>query len=268
MPICAAGHNSTDDEYCDVCGIRMSAAPPSGSVGRLPPPTGPSMAFPPPVDPPGPAAASQGGVCVDCQTPKTGRFCEECGRDHHSSAPPAPQSTPTAGVPRQPPGPAREPLQPPSGSVPQQGPSGVYSAPSNPLTGSWTAVITADIAYYRSQVDRGELDPALIVFPPYSPQRRVPMYGARIHIGRSSRTRGIAPEIDLGTAPEDPAVSHLHAVLIAKPDGSWALVDPGSANGTMLNGSPDLVPVNTEIPVNDRDRIYVGAWTVITLRRG
>lgn len=265
MPTCAAGHNSTDDEYCDVCGIRMSAAPPSGSVGRLPPPTGPSMAFPPPVDTAG-ASAPQGGVCADCEFPVTGRFCEACGRDHHSSAPPKPRPAPEPA-----PVPPPVPQMPDYGvqqQVPAQAPSQPGSLPSNPITGSWTAVVTADLAYYRSQVDRGELDPGVIAFPPYSPQRQVPMYGSRINIGRGSRTRGIAPEIDLSTPPEDPAVSHMHAVLIAKSDGSWALVDPGSANGTMLNGSPDLVPVNTEIPVNDRDRIYVGAWTVITLRRG
>ncbi|PSK96296.1 FHA domain-containing protein [Murinocardiopsis flavida] len=262
MPTCAAGHNSTDDEYCDVCGIRMSAAPPSGSVGRLPPPTGPSMAFPPPVDPGG-APAPEGGVCADCQFPVTGRFCEACGRDHNSTAPPKPQVPEPAPEP-----PPVPPVPPVADTGGPQVPAQARSQPSNPITGSWTAVVTADLAYYRSQVDRGELDPGAIAFPPYSPQRQVPMYGSRIHIGRGSRSRGISPEIDLATPPEDPAVSHMHAVLIAKPDGSWALVDPGSANGTMLNGSPDLVPVNTEIPVNDRDRIYVGAWTVITLRRG
>ena len=42
----------------------------------------------------------------------------------------------------------------------------------------------------------------------------------------------MTPEIDLSTEPADPGISHLHAVLIAEPNGTWRLVDPGSTNGT------------------------------------
>ena len=35
--------------------------------------------------------------------------------------------------------------------------------------------------------------------------------------------------------PADPGVSYLHAVLIAEPDGGWAVLGPGSANGTQVN---------------------------------
>jgi pSer/pThr/pTyr-binding forkhead associated (FHA) protein len=36
-------------------------------------------------------------------------------------------------------------------------------------------------------------------------------------------------------SPADPGVSHLHAVLIAEPDGGWVVLGPGSANGTQVN---------------------------------
>ncbi len=73
------------------------------------------------------------------------------------------------------------------------------------------------------------------------------------------------PEIDLGAPPEDPGVSHLHAVLLAQPDGTWNLVDPGSTNGTTVNGGSEPIPVNVPKPMADGDRIHVGAWTTITL---
>jgi predicted component of type VI protein secretion system len=52
-------------------------------------------------------------------------------------------------------------------------------------------------------------------------------------------------------------------VLLAGPDGGWALFDPGSANGTFLNGRE--IPTGDLTPLHDGDRINVGAWTAITL---
>jgi pSer/pThr/pTyr-binding forkhead associated (FHA) protein len=113
-----------------------------------------------------------------------------------------------------------------------------------------------------------EPDSGVIAFPPYCPERRVPIGGEQVRIGRHSSSRGVVPEIDLRVAPEDPGVSHIHAVLLARPGGSWVLVDPGSMNGTSLNGSTATIPLNVEVPVGDGDRIHVGVWTTITLRKG
>ena len=96
-----------------------------------------------------------------------------------------------------------------------------------------------------------------LAFPPYSPERTLPLAGERVRIGRQSSV-----ELEL----DDPGVSHLHAVLLAR-EGGWLLVDPGSTNGTTLNGSDDELPVNIEVPVTDGDRIHVGAWTTIVLRK-
>jgi pSer/pThr/pTyr-binding forkhead associated (FHA) protein len=60
-------------------------------------------------------------------------------------------------------------------------------------------------------------------------------------------------------------VSHTHASLVPNDDGGWALVDHGSTNGTFLNDNPDAVPANRPIPLSAGDRVYVGAWTCITL---
>jgi pSer/pThr/pTyr-binding forkhead associated (FHA) protein len=61
-------------------------------------------------------------------------------------------------------------------------------------------------------------------------------------------------------------VSRLHAMLIAGPDGTWSVVDLGSPNGTMVNGSE--IRQGEEVPLRHGDRINLGAWTVITMTLG
>jgi pSer/pThr/pTyr-binding forkhead associated (FHA) protein len=126
-------------------------------------------------------------------------------------------------------------------------------------------VIGADRGHYEAMISLGGPDAARVAFPPYCPERQVPLSGPEMRVGRRSRSRSLEPEIDLSGPPEDPGVSHLHAVFLAQPDGTWELVDPGSANGTLLNGK--TVEVNTPLPLADGDRVHVGAWTVITVRR-
>ncbi len=87
-----------------------------------------------------------------------------------------------------------------------------------------------------------------------------------MRIGRRSASRGITPEIDLANPPVDPGVSREHARLLAQPDGSWALVDEGSTNGTYVNGCSQRVPTKAPVPLADGDRVHLGVWTTITLR--
>jgi pSer/pThr/pTyr-binding forkhead associated (FHA) protein len=68
--------------------------------------------------------------------------------------------------------------------------------------------------------------------------------------------------------PEDPGVSHQHAVLVQQPDGTWAVVDQNSTNGTTVNGSEEPIQPFVPVPLQDGDRVHVGAWTTITIRRG
>jgi pSer/pThr/pTyr-binding forkhead associated (FHA) protein len=62
-------------------------------------------------------------------------------------------------------------------------------------------------------------------------------------------SRGLEPEIDLPGPPLDPSVSHLHAVLTAEPDGTWAVLDPASSNGTIVNDG-EVVP-GVRVPLHD-----------------
>jgi hypothetical protein len=56
-------------------------------------------------------------------------------------------------------------------------------------------------------------------------------------------------------------------VLVRQPDGTWGVVDSGSANGTYLNDQLEPIPPNQLVPLAEGDRIHVGAWTTITLNR-
>jgi serine/threonine-protein kinase len=134
---------------------------------------------------------------------------------------------------------------------------------------TWVAVVSADRAYYDSvwaaDVPAGEI----ISFPDGSPQRRFPLTGMEILIGRRSVSRGIHPEIDLTTAPGGPptdtGVSREHAKLVVSPDGSWSIIDLGTENGTLVNGT-DVIP-GKPVPLREGDRINLGMWTVITITR-
>ncbi|MET9710235.1 FHA domain-containing protein [Nocardiopsis alba] len=185
-----------------------------------------------PPRPPPPGSAQRGGPCPECRTPRIGRFCEECGYDFSARA-----------------------TEPPANEGGRGG-------------ARWRAIVGADPAYYQYMVDQGMLDPERIVFPVGLRRRGVPLEGERVRVGRGNRARGLVPEIDLGGAGGDPAVSQIHAVLLARPGGTWALIDPGSTNGTTINGTADPIGRDVAVPLNDGDRIYLGAWTVIILQKG
>jgi hypothetical protein len=144
------------------------------------------------------------------------------------------------------------------------------AAPTAPWTPgaaaqSWSAVVSADRGYYDNVRRVSGSAAQGIDFPPYAAERRFSLAGTQMRIGRHSASRGLYPEIDLTGPPTDPGISRLHAVLIARQDGGWAVLDPGSANGTMVNGSE--IPVNQQVPLRNGDRINMGAWTAITVQQ-
>ena len=152
-------------------------------------------------------------------------------------------------------------LEPPAGEQHLQAPQ-----PSG--RGTWVAVVNADRDYFDDMMARSGPDAAGLYFPPYSPERRVPMTGrGQLRIGRRSHQRGTVPEIDLSIAPEDPGASHQHALLQEQPDGGWVVIDQDSTNGTSINGGADPIAAHQPIPLQDGDRIHVGAWTTITVHR-
>jgi hypothetical protein len=185
-----------------------------------------------------------GDPCQRCGTASSGHFCETCGFDFvngtHGVEPPA--SGPAAG--------AAEP--------------GSGSAPERATLGPWTAVVSADWLYYESMITAGGQDATALPFPGYCAERRFRLTGPEMRIGRRSASRGIEPEIDLTGPPADPGVSRLHAALIAGPEGGWAVLDPGSENGTLVNDK--AIATGVPVALADGDRIHLGLWTMIVIQ--
>jgi pSer/pThr/pTyr-binding forkhead associated (FHA) protein len=100
-------------------------------------------------------------------------------------------------------------------------------------------------------------------FPDSYPERSFELTGPQMRIGRISLTRETAPEIDLTGPPADPGVSRLHAILVCQPDGTWAVVDPGSENGTIVNGTE--IAQGQPVQLENGDDIRIGAWTSIAI---
>ncbi|WUH93467.1 FHA domain-containing protein [Streptomyces sp. NBC_00433] len=164
-------------------------------------------------------------------------------------------------------------LDPPSAATaapaPPHGPASSPAAPQ-PAPGrgtAWLAVIAADREYFTAVMARSGPDASGLYFPAFSPEFELPLTGHQITIGRQRHSTREAPDIDLSRAPEDPGVSHKHAVLVQQPDGSWSVVDQDSTNGTTVNLAEDPIPAYTPIPLAEGDRVHVGAWTTITIRR-
>jgi serine/threonine protein kinase len=162
--------------------------------------------------------------------------------------------------------PTRDPARPaPARTVPMTayGPPDPGS-PAEP--GTWTAVITADRAYNSTLSAVDDHDTALLTFPGELPERRIPLSGGEVRIGRRGSDSQVVPEIDLTGPPRDPGVSRLHAKLVPGSGGGWAVVDLGGANGITVNGRD--VPSGESVPLHPGDRIHLGAWTAITITRG
>ena len=127
---------------------------------------------------------------------------------------------------------------------------------------TWCVTITADRDYY----DR--IAPAGVDFPEVHEPRVVALTADEVTIGRGSRSQEVGPDIDLRDGVEDHGVSHRHARLVRGPDGSYAVVDEGSTNGTTVNGADDPIEPGIPVTVHAGDRVHVGAWTTLVIALG
>lgn len=292
MAICPAGHQTSQSDFCDICGLPVPAQ---------------ATAVTPVPEPPTPVPA-QPVVCPNCQTPNVADalFCEACGYDFTTGSLPetAPAPTPVgapaseAAAPAETPatdpepasGPAADPapvggdpidapgLQPGSAvspAAPEAAP--VQPAPAaDPVLDSpvlpappvarqrpvveWVAELWIDPDWYAAQ---GSSDP----MPSPSLPDIVPLVKETNLIGRVSHSRGIFPDVDCDL---DTGCSRRHAMLTT--DGSrWWIEDLDSANGTFVgavSGPLPAMPIpQGRVEVNPGQRIYVGAWTRIVIRR-
>jgi hypothetical protein len=166
--------------------------------------------------------------CPVCEAPLSGRFCEQCGHDSTAPVPVAEEPSPES---------------------------------AEPVT--WHAVVRPDPAWFEVVRRQHGADVATLQFPRYAPERRYALSGERLTIGRRSRTRGTSPDIDLTDL--DPGVSAAHALLVARADGGWDVVDLGSTNGTTLDGTCGPIPPHVPVALADGAVVRLGAWTTITV---
>lgn len=250
--------------------VAPDAGAPVTAAAPPPPPA-------PPVTPPPPVAYAQDHFEYQGSRPsRVNRPAEPLQREDDWLLPP-PAHEPQPQPPQQqqqyqqqPPPPPQREYQPEYQHQPPQ----QYQPPQQqhqsfaPQGASWTATIGPDRSYFMAMMQRSGPEAAGLNLPAYSPEQHLPLAGGQITIGRRRASTGESPDIDLSVPPEDPGVSHQHAVLVQQPDLSWAVVDQNSTNGTTINGGEEPIQPYVPVPLADGDRVHVGAWTTITIRRG
>jgi len=230
---CPSGHPSTSTDYCDVCGLPIGAAA-TPAAAAVP---APAVAAPGPAATPAPAPAGQS--CPNCQEPASADalFCENCGYDFT-----------TGTMPR-----AASPLDLSSAGPPPPAPPAAVA--------EWVVERWVDPDWYAVQQSD---DPC----PSPGLPTVIPLTEKSLLIGRPSRSRNIHPEIDCG---DDTGVSRRQAQLTT--DGQrWWVEDLQSSNGTYVASAAGPLPEDPIIPgqrqeLNPDDRIYVGAWTRLVVRK-
>jgi hypothetical protein len=276
LAVCPICRSPQTGRFCEECGYDYELSTPSRrqtpAAGAPAPAPGPAQ--PPPLNIP----AAYGGTAQPPQAPVAPQQPQPEYPHTYGYPPPegvfpeAPVREDSGPVYAQPAGPGPNNrggdfgtsfhLAPP---VQQPQPEAV---PAEPVRSNWIAVVSADRDYFTEMMARSGPEAAGLFFPPYCPERRIPLTGrGQLRIGRRSQHRGTVPEIDLSVPPEDPGASHQHALLAEQADGNWVLVDQDSTNGTTVNGGAEPITPHTAVPLNDGDRIHIGAWTTITVHR-
>lgn len=179
--------------------------------------------------------------CPNCDTNHGDEdlFCENCGYDFITGSLPSADS-------------AHAPI-----------PGAVASGEVEGQIRAMTVKIEVSPEYFAQAVSDTELQ--IPVPPPENVELR--FESPEVHIGRTSESRGIHPDIDIAATTSDPAVSSRHAVLRVGHSGIVSITDLGSTNGTVIGDpSGELVTPNVPVDLTDDTWIYLGAWSRINAR--
>ena len=231
MSTCPNGHQSATDDFCDTCGAPITPSTSSPPAPAGVPAAAPTASAPAKATP----AATEHKACPNCggENIADALFCEECGYDFTTGQLPPPAS----------------PIPPP---VPAPAPVSLANV-------DWVAEIWIDPDFFAAQ-------DAVGTCPTGGAPTVVPLSGSEVIIGRASKSAG-KPDI---ACSGDSATSHRHAKLTLD-HGRWYLEDLGSTNGTFV-GTPASMPPTALVAgerheLTDSERIYIGAWTRIVIRR-
>lgn len=255
---CPDGHTSESTDYCDVCGLPIGAG---SSPAASAPPAAPSSSLD--LDPP--AAAHATKACPNCgaEARADDLFCEDCGYDFTTGALPAPSTNPVGISTPVPDASTPVTVSPGPGGSPSSSPDGgqVPAGPDSGIPLTWVAEIWVDPDWYATQ----ESDEAC---PSAGMPAVRPLWDTSVLVGRRSNSRNINPQIEVGA---DNGVSRRHAQLTTDGQRWWA-EDLQSSNGTYIGAAGAPIPT-VPIPAGQRtefvpgDRIYLGAWTRIVVRK-
>ncbi|MGW9205508.1 FHA domain-containing protein [Embleya sp. NPDC055664] len=231
MHICPVGHQSTAADYCDECGRTMTVAEDPQQLGG----GGDRRAEQPP------AGTLICRICATEYTPDD-QFCEGCGHENPSTAI------------------VYEPIVNVTPTEPDDGPGEPSSPPTRTL---WTVRVVPDHDYFLRVLEWDGPDAHNMHFPHEQEPWTLELTGESMRIGRRvAGTTSAPPEI----AINDPGVSRRHAMFLRCGDGTWEVMDLGAANGTTINSGYDRVR-RDPVHLKDGDRVHVGAWTTLEIRR-
>lgn len=250
---CPNGHVSGSSDYCDTCGapIVPSSTPDSGS-----PASSRSASASSGTTTEATAPATQ--PCPNCALTNTADalFCEACGYDFTTGTMPRPTTPANAldlGSPAAPANPLDLGADPAGAAAPDS------VAPQVKV--EWVAEIWVDPDWYADQESDEECpSPGLPIV--------VPLQTQSLLIGRRSVSRNIHPDIECAS---DVGVSRRQAQLTS--DGQrWWVEDLQSSNGTYVGAASgplpdDALPPGQRRELAEDDRIYLGAWTRVVVRR-
>lgn len=206
-------------------------------------------------------------------------FCENCGYDFITGSLPADADDPSAppaqapsllntagsGAPTPAPDLDASPPAPSSEGTPEASEATPDAAadPANvPDPPRITMIVAVDKGFFDAVVNDGEIE-----FPdPVPADQELQLAGPEIHIGRTSESRAIHPDIDVADLTKDQAASSRHAVIRVAADGSCSVTDVGSTNGTFLD-DPTSDPIEHGVPIalEKGAALYVGAWTKLVI---
>jgi FHA domain-containing protein len=278
MHICSEGHRSVAEDYCDECGRAIVPGHDEPAFPPGPVPVSDSRTQPPAQDG---ALAERCPICATVYAPAD-EFCEACGhwrhdvriviedegdghpdlereeREREEREREQREREEREREQRE-----REERDRSDRARREQEESDRRAADSGRPTAVWTVRVIADHDYFMRVLDWDGPDAHSMRFPHEEEEWSVELVGETMRIGRRNVSVSSSPvEISLA----DPGVSRRHATLLRCADGSWEVVDVGSANGTTINSGYDRVH-RDPIHLKDGDRVHVGAWTTLEIRR-
>jgi len=200
-------------------------------------------------------------TCPDGHTSATDDYCDTCGVPINAASE-APAPPPPA--PEAPPEPAAVTCPGCGSDVQGQfcescGYDVVAGVPAAAST--VTLALGADRAHWERMVGSGE--PA---FPDVAPTMTFELTGERRTLGRVRPGRTSDVDLQLTGPGADPAVSQHQCEFVRDPaTGTWSVRDTDSANGTWINDADAPLPQGQAHVLAAGDRIFVGAWTSLTV---